>query len=95
MVVEQGQSFLDMVLQETGSVENALAMAIENQLSITSDLQIGQNLNAVPVTNKRVAALFHNNNKPATHQTFPDSGNLSPILGGIDYMAIEVDFIVQ
>jgi hypothetical protein len=33
--VYQGQSFLDKVIEMTGSVDNAFGMAIENNVSIT------------------------------------------------------------
>lgn len=38
---QQGQSFLDMVLQQSGSFEEIVNAAVLNDASITDDLKIG------------------------------------------------------
>lgn len=85
-----GQSFLDRLLQQTGTVENAFEMALENGVSITDDLVIGLSLNTSGVIKKSVTEIFINN-EPATalQNEFVISQS-----GGIDYMGIENDFIV-
>jgi len=95
MIVEQGQSFWDMVIQGTGDIENAFARALLNGVSVTDDLPIGYEFKTGDVTNKRIQALFNPKHKPATFEAFPSTGDLSPVKGGIGYMQIEVDFIVS
>lgn len=64
--IYQGQSYLDKVMELTGSAENAFEMAILNGRSITDDVVIGQELKSSAVTRKRVVALFNGFNRPAT-----------------------------
>lgn len=95
MIAKQGQCFFDLVIQGTGNIENAFAMALLNGLSMTDYLAIGQEVLPGPVTNKSVVALFGPKNYPATCEPFPTAGELSPVLGGIGYMIIEETFIVS
>lgn len=89
-IVNQGQSFLDKVLETTGSIENAFEMAILNGVSITDDVEIAQQVVASKVSNKAVKATFNEYNKPATAMKKPPK---PPGLGtGIGYMAIGVNF---
>ena len=62
----EGQSFLDKVIETTGSIENAFEMALLNEISISDDLIVGSELKASKVTNKIVAAYFSYNKRPAT-----------------------------
>ena len=89
-IVKQGQSFLDKVTQLTGSYENALEMAILNNVSITSDIEIGVELKTSKVTNKTITAFFNTTNEPATAYS-----NKTEELTGIGYMEIGNTFIVQ
>ncbi len=41
-VALEGQSLLDLALQECGSIEAAFDMAVQNGLSVTSELTSGQ-----------------------------------------------------
>lgn len=95
MIAKQGQCFFDLVIQGTGNIENAFAMALLNGMSMTEDLVIGQKVLPSAVTTKSVVALYGPKNYPATYEALPDSGELSPILGGIGYMIIEETFIVS
>ena len=65
-IVKQGQSFLDKVVELTGSFENALSMAIANDLSITANLNIGSVLLTTEITNRRVVSTFNKYNTPST-----------------------------
>jgi hypothetical protein len=65
-IIHQGQSFLDKVVERTGSIENAFAMALINGISVTDDVVIGQELKTSPVTNKMITGLFGDLNRPAT-----------------------------
>lgn len=95
MITRQGQSFFDLVIQGTGAIENAFEMALLNGLSITDDLEIGQTIEPSTITSKSIVAMFSEKHYPATFEVFPKTGELSPVLGGIGYMAIEDTFIVS
>ncbi|MFA7448819.1 MAG: hypothetical protein WCY77_10305 [Weeksellaceae bacterium] len=89
---KQGQSFLDMVLQETGSIEEALKMAVANNRSLTDDLKIGESIQGTKIINQKVVDFFTpEQKKPATawnktqFVTKPE---------GISFWAINVDFEV-
>jgi len=88
--VYQGQSFLDKVLETTGSIENAFEMAFLNGVSITDDIDTGQEVAATVVTNKFIKANFNEKSRPATATKRPPA---PPGLGiGIGYMQIGVNF---
>lgn len=93
--VRQGQSFLDMALQMTGSIDNAVALAVLNGRSLTDDLSVGQVLKEMPGGKQKVIDFFTpENNRPAT--AWNDQITSLPVeMEGIDYWAIEIDFEVQ
>ncbi|WP_336070008.1 hypothetical protein [Mesoflavibacter sp. CH_XMU1404-2] len=92
-VVKQGQSFVDKVVELTGSFENVVAMAVLNNKSITDHLTIGEQINAFPATNKRVASFFNKYNEPATGLTVAQVANEGS--DGIGDMIIGTTFIVE
>lgn len=88
--VYQGQSFLDKVLETTGSIENAFEMALLNGVSITDDVEIGQDVAATAVSNKFIKANFNEKNRPATAtDRLPPPPGLA---NGIGYMSIGINF---
>ncbi|MGV8814737.1 MAG: hypothetical protein ACOH2D_11575 [Gelidibacter sp.] len=92
-VTKQGQSFLDKVTQYTGSIDNALEMAVLNNLSITDPLVIGDIVKATAVTNKIVHGFFNPFNEPATALTYEAIAEIDN--AGIGEMIIESTFIVE
>ena len=66
MKASQGQSFLDIVIQSTGSLDYALEMACLNTRSMTEDVPIGTVLKVSQAKNTKIVALFDQKNKPAT-----------------------------
>ena len=93
MKVKQGQSFLDMVVQGTGSIENAFEMSIANERSITDELAIGEEIAATSITNKIIQKLL-SQNEPAT--AIANYGfDYNPVADGIGAMIIEETFIVR
>lgn len=92
-IVYSGQSFLDKVLECTGDVENAFAMALLNGISITDDIVVGQEIKPSAITNKYVAEYFAEQFKPATNLTELQIESIDP--GGIGFMAIGTTFIVS
>lgn len=86
--IQQGQSFLDKVLEATGSIDNCFEMAVLNNMSITDELIRGSVLQASPVTNRRAVAEWNKNNLPATALSnieftlvVPDDGIGAMIIG--------------
>lgn len=67
ITVRNNQSLLDIAIQTSGSAEDAFDLALENDLSLTEHLTAGQNLTAIPVSNRRVVDFYVNNSIfPAT-----------------------------
>lgn len=90
--VMAGQNLLDVVVQETGSMEKAMDVALDNGLNITDDLTPGQEINIdeeLQKDNYVVSDLQLKGAKPATGTTAIE------VPGGINYMGIEIDFIVS
>jgi hypothetical protein len=98
IVVISNQSLLDLAEQLLGNVDAAFDLALANGLSVTSELEAGQEI-IIPeslLKNIDVANYFNGkNNQIATSITLPDEGDLSPNLEGIGYMVIEDTFIVR
>lgn len=92
-IVKQGQSFLDKTTQLTGSAENALAMAILNNKSITTDLNIAEEIVSTPVINKTVVSFFSANSEPSTAVTKQQLVDIEEL--GIGKMKIGDTFIVR
>lgn len=66
-IVHRGQSFLDKVIECTGSIENAFDMAIMNGIMITDDTMVGSELLYPKITNNFVYNFFTSDNRPATN----------------------------
>ena len=62
-IVKYGQNFLDIALQELGSIEGVLILARDNNLSITADLEIGQiiKVDITKIIDKKVVEYYQNN----------------------------------
>jgi len=85
-----GQSLFDLALQSSGSVEAAFELALMNSIGITDDIVPGINLTVASVVNKQIADYYKNKGiKPATYSE-TESG-----IGGIEYWAIETEFLVS
>lgn len=91
--VYQGQSFLDKVIELTGSVENAFEMALLNNMSVTDDVVIGQELKLTGVTLKSVVSIFNENKHPAT--AINEIVGKRIMAGGIGKMIIGKNFIIR
>lgn len=95
MKVRQGQSFLDLVVQETGSIDNAFEMSLLNEQSITDDLTVGDEIKVSKVTNRLTVNLFGGNHKPATGINNEELEEITPFDPGIGEMIIGKTFIVR
>ena len=92
--VLQGQGFLDMVIQLTGTPDTALETAILNAVSITEDLPIGKELTGTGVVKRAVVMYLQENNLPATAISDFDNSDIVEQFG-IGAMVIEENFIVR
>lgn len=96
--VMAGQTLLDLAVQELGSLEAVFALSLLNRLPTTAELTTSQMIDfSINPLNKKVAQTFKNNSwKPASATTSAPAGQPPlPVLEGVDYWAIEVDFKVQ
>ena len=89
------QTIFDLAVQIFGMADAAQVLALENNMSVTDSLVPGQEL-TVPalwqdIANRQIAAYYANNAlTPATGAT----GD-SIAAGGINYMGIEINFVVS
>lgn len=90
---QQGQNFIDMVCQLTGTFEEVLEMAILNNRSITSPLEIGNEVKGSAVRNQAIVNQF-SKKQPATALQNTLGGPIEE-LEGISYWIINKTFIVQ
>ena len=85
------QSLFDIAVQESGSASAAFDLALENDLSLTDNLEVGEPVASVETQNKPVSDYYNNRQlKPATGITEEQER-----IGGINFMGIEIDFIVS
>lgn len=90
-----GQTLLDIAIQELGDLERVFEIAVDNNISISDELD------EVPVLNvgdydkdkRYLVQLFSTPaNKPASADK---AGDVNARLEGIDYWTLGLDFIVQ
>ena len=86
------QSLLDMAVQTAGSVEAAFRLSAANDIGITDTLEDGQVLNTVPVENAETVRRYGVQKiEPAL-----SAEEMSALAQeGINFMGIEIDFIVS
>lgn len=93
--IEPGQSLLDIAIQHSGSIEAALAIAAANDLSVTDSAAAGNMVTVDLVMNKSVVnQLAVLEIKPATGITAIETASTISD-EGIEFWAIEIDFIVS
>ncbi len=96
-IILHHQSLLDLAVQHTGTAENAFDLALANGLSLTDDLEAGDWLIANSQelkANKDILSYYTAKKlQPAT----AISGDYSAenTMQGIDYWAIQMDFIIS
>ena len=94
VLVRSGQNLLDIALQTAGALEAAFLISTTAGVSLTDTLTDGEKLPIVKehrhevVTNYKADAVF-----PATALTEEDYTTLAQ--EGIEFMGIEIDFIVS
>lgn len=92
--VKDRQSLLDMAVETSGSMEAAFRLSEANDVSLTDTLQDGQVLDAVAVENADTVRRYSAQNlQPATALSADEMAALAQ--EGINFMGIEIDFIVS
>lgn len=86
---KNGQTLLDVAMQQSGDATAAAALAIANEMSVTEKLAIGTELQNVDVMNSAVVDVF------ATQKINPASDDTYEILEGIGYWRIGIDFEIS
>lgn len=88
---KQGQSFLDLVLQQSGSFTDVVSAALLNGRSLTDDININDTVLVNEISNQEQVNVF-TNNRPATalsKTTNTAEGK------GIGWMKLESTFIAD
>ncbi|MBS2099197.1 LysM peptidoglycan-binding domain-containing protein [Carboxylicivirga linearis] len=92
--VSEKQSLFDVAIQKGGSFESVMELASLNGLSITDSLTPGQQLELPTVIDNDIVSYYSSKGiVPETASS--ETEDSIPVLEGIDYWAIEVDFIVS
>lgn len=91
------QSFFDISVKYTGSIDNAYEIAKANNREVTDDLIVGETLmipDGLTLSTKEIQYYQARNLLPATGITKADSDIVNPSLG-IGSMVIESTFIIR
>ena len=92
--VKDRQNLLDMAVQIAGSMEAAFDLAVANGVSLTDTLDDGQILDTVAAENADTVRRYSVQGiQPAT--ALDENDIVALAQGGINFMGIEIDFIVS
>jgi hypothetical protein len=94
-IVREGQTLLDISIQDTGDIQRLFEIAVANNKSITEDLVIGDEITtpSAEVNLQDVVLSFSStSHKPASGLSADD---LLQLQGGIGYMGVQLDFKVS
>ena len=94
-IILHHQSFLDLAIQHTGSVENAFILALQNGKSLTDDLVAGEQLYLENTKNNKDILSYYQSKKLQPATGVSRTGDSSFQLRGIGYWAISVDFKIS
>ena len=94
-IILHNQSFLDLAIQHTGSVENAFILALQNGKSLTDDLVAGEQLTLENTKNNKDILSYYQSKKlqPATGVSHTGGSSLQP--QGIGFWVISNDFKIS
>lgn len=94
-IILHNQSFLDLAIQHTGSVENAFVLALQNGKSLTDDLVAGEQLYLENTKNNKDILSYYQSKKLQPATGVSHTGGSSLQLQGIGYWAIYIDFKIS
>ena len=90
------QNLIDVALEHCGTFEAAMQMALLNGISLTDDLEPGVSLLTPEVEKKRVVTKFQSlRHSPATAISGDEINDIMGIGDGIEFWAVEYDFVVS
>jgi hypothetical protein len=90
MIVKERQALFDIAIIASGTAESALSIAIDNDISITDDLEPSKQIFVTSVTKMSTVDFFAKKGIiPATAITQTNNDN-----EGIEFWAIEDDFVI-
>ena len=94
-IILHNQSFLDLAIQHTGSVENAFVLALQNGKSLTDDLVAGEQLSLENTKNDKDILSYYQSKKlqPATGVSHTVGSSLQ--LQGIGYWVLGYEFKIS
>lgn len=97
MIVLHHQSLLDLAVQHTGTAENAFDLALANNRSITDDLEAGESieLTAYGIKQNKDILSYYTAKKLQPATAISGDYSAENTMQGIDYWAIQMDFIVS
>ncbi|NJM16138.1 MAG: hypothetical protein HC896_12850 [Bacteroidales bacterium] len=96
--VAKGQTLLDVTIQHAGTLEALIDVARASGISMTEDVAADQTLQVdlSAVDNYVLTQIKSRNIILATgFGNWVESGGQPTVFGGIDYMGIEIDFLVS
>lgn len=95
---KQGQSFIDLVVQQTGSFTDVIKEALNNNYSLHDNVPIEDAISVEAISDNSVVAALRNN-LPATAyvvgRAFNQSQDYIEFVGGIGVLRIQETFRVQ
>lgn len=92
--VKDRQSLLDMAVQTSGSMEAAFDLSVANDVSLTEVLAEGHVLNTVAAVNAATVRRYSVQGiRPATALSDEEMAALGE--EGVNFMGIEIDFVVN
>ena len=94
-IILHNQSFLDLAIQHTGSVENAFVLALQNGKSLTDDLVAGEQLSLENTKNDKDILSYYQSKKLQPATGVSHTGGSSLQLQGIGYWVISNDFKIS
>ncbi len=94
-IILHNQSFLDLAIQHTGSVENAFILALQNGKSLTDDLVAGEQLYLENTKNNQDILSYYQSKKLQPATGVSHTGGSSLQLQGIGYWVISNDFKIS
>lgn len=96
-IILHNQSLLDLAIQHTGTAENAFDLALVNNKSITGDLEAGESieLTAYGIRQNKDILSYYQAKKLQPATAISGDYSAESTMQGIDYWAIQMDFIVS
>ena len=94
-IILHNQSFLDLAIQHTGSVENAFVLALQNGKSLTDDLVAGEQLYLENTKNNKDILSYYQSKKLQPATGVSHTGGSSLQLQGIGYWVLGYEFKIN